>query len=165
MSKNIEIITATSEIGAGKRGAGIGPGAVVTELLHKRPDLDSKLKIHRIPDQNDKIDDITDHPYSKKIQYLSNAMASVTKGVEFSLNHGYFPLILSGDHSNAIGAVSGFRNHFDQGNIGVIWVDAHLDLHSPFTTPSGNIHGMALNALLATDNTQRKRNEPDEESL
>ena len=68
------------------------------------------------------------------------------KQVERSLGQGRLPLVLGGDHSIAIGSVAGSTNHFArQGEaLGLIWFDAHGDANTPDTTPSGNIHGMAL---------------------
>jgi len=85
--------------------------------------------------------------------------------VESCLNANRLPIILSGDHSNAIGSLAGFCRHFGCENTGVLWIDAHLDLHSPYTTPSGNIHGMALNASLNNDNIENQCNELDAETI
>ena len=61
-----------------------------------------------------------------------------------------FPLVLGGDHSQAIGTISGLSKYYKEKNedIGVIWVDAHTDMNTPGTSPSGNIHGMPLSSLL-----------------
>jgi arginase len=66
---------------------------------------------------------------------------------------------LSGDHPSALGSLAGLKRTYDTQQIGVVWIDAHADLHSPFSTPSGNIHGMPLAAALAQDNRAFKRNE------
>ena len=73
----------------------------------------------------------------------------------------YFPIVLSGDHSSALGTISGVKSAFPEQNVGVIWIDAHADLHSPYTSPSGNIHGMPLAAALANDNLDSKTNAVD----
>jgi len=65
---------------------------------------------------------------------------------------------LSGDHSLALGSLAGLKRTYGAQQIGVVWIDAHADLHSPFSTPSGNIHGMPLAAALAQDNRAYKRN-------
>ena len=72
-------------------------------------------------------------------------------------------MVLSGDHSSALGTISGIKIAFPEKRLGVVWVDAHADIHSPYTTPSGNVHGMPLAAALADDNLDRKINdlEPD----
>jgi arginase len=164
MAKRIEIIEAASEIGAGKRGAGKGPATVLHLLQQKHSPLLHGAARFKVLDLNEEtIPELS--PYARRISGLTEAMSKLSGSVEHSLKNGFFPLLLSGDHSNAIGSVSGFKNYYADQTIGVIWVDAHLDLHSPFTTPSGNIHGMALNALLANDNEQSKKNEPSEDAL
>jgi arginase len=85
--------------------------------------------------------------------------------VQSCLNANKLPIILSGDHSNAVGSLAGFSRHFGCENTGIIWIDAHLDLHSPYTTPSGNIHGMALNASLNYDNLEHQCNQLDAETI
>jgi arginase len=85
--------------------------------------------------------------------------------VESCLNASRLPIILSGDHSNAIGSLAGFCRHFGCENTGILWIDAHLDLHSPYTTPSGNIHGMALNTSLNNDNLDHQCNQLDAETI
>jgi len=69
--------------------------------------------------------------------------------VEIVLREGCFPLVLGGDHALSAGTVTAVADHFrDQGRgIGLIWVDAHTDMNTPETTPSGNIHGMVLSVL------------------
>mgnify|MGYP006334351403 FL=1 len=76
----------------------------------------------------------------------------------------YFPIVLSGDHSSALGTISGIKSAFPEQNVGVIWIDAHADLHSPYTSPSGNIHGMPLAAALANDNLDAKTNAVDSDT-
>ena len=78
-----------------------------------------------------------------------------------SLKKNFFPFMLSGDHSSAVGTISGIKAANPSSRIGVIWIDAHADLHSPFTTPSGNVHGMTLMALLNQDNYNRRLHELD----
>jgi arginase len=69
--------------------------------------------------------------------------------VKDALEHGCFPLLLGGDHSLTIGSGSAMADHYrEEGqSIGVLWVDAHTDMNTPETTPSGNIHGMSLAVL------------------
>ena len=82
----------------------------------------------------------------------------MARAVEDTLHKGYFPLVLSGDHSSALGTMAGLKRAYPTQKIGVIWIDAHADLHSPYSTPSGNIHGMPLAAALANDNRTDQRN-------
>ena len=68
-----------------------------------------------------------------------------------------FPIVVGGDHSIAIGSVSGTKMAFPNERLGVVWIDAHADLHSPWTTPSGNVHGMPLALLMHIEKKGRNR--------
>jgi arginase len=92
------------------------------------------------------------------VERLSNEVAKILKNNEF-------PIMISGDHSCSIGAVSGIKKAFPKSRIGLIWIDAHADIHSPYTSPSGNLHGMPLAVLLDEDNLDSKINKPDQETL
>ena len=72
-----------------------------------------------------------------------------------------FPLIISGDHSSAGGTIAGIKKAYPESRLGLIWIDAHADLHSPYTSPSGNIHGMPLATALNEDNLDSSRKELD----
>ena len=72
-----------------------------------------------------------------------------------------FPIVFSGDHGNAAGTISGIKTAFPDKRLGVIWMDAHADLHSPYTSLSGNIHGMPLAISAAEDNRENQMNIPD----
>ena len=65
-------------------------------------------------------------------------------------------MVLSGDHSSAGGTIAGIKMAKPKSNLGVIWIDAHADLHTPYTTPSGNMHGMPLAAAIGEDNVEAK---------
>lgn len=163
MDRRIQVIKAASDIGAGKKGAALGPKTVLDTFEKHFPQKFGTFSISEVPVTPGL--EATERAYARNITTLLPAMRELNQQVSSVLDSGSFPLILSGDHSNAIGAVSGFTDHFDKDNIGIIWIDAHLDLHSPYTTPSGNIHGMALNALIGLDNIELKQNDPDPESI
>ena len=76
-----------------------------------------------------------------------------------------FPVIISGDHSNAGGTIAGIKMAFPKDTLGVIWIDAHADLHSPYTTPSGNLHGMPLATATALDNKVCQINQPEKKTI
>lgn len=75
------------------------------------------------------------------------------------MNENEFPLVISGDHSSALGTLGGIKAAYPDKRVGAVWIDAHADLHSPYTSPSGNIHGMPLAAALNDDNLDCKINE------
>ncbi len=160
MGREIKIIEAASENGAGKRGASLGPKAVLLEAREQKLGLFNNRPWEEVPNHNHLITPDYNTPHAKNIENLLPSLTEVANKVEATLRDDYFPLVISGDHSNAIGTVSGIKNFFTDEKIGVIWVDAHMDLHSPYTTPSGNVHGMALNALMDKDNLEHKRNQP-----
>ncbi len=90
--------------------------------------------------------------FAKRIEHVLQQCERVCDSVSTNLQKGYFPIILSGDHSSALGVISGIKKAYPEKKLGVVWIDAHADLHSPFTSPSGNIHGMPLAAAMQIDN-------------
>ncbi len=92
--------------------------------------------------------------YAKILSELNNNTAKEI----YEIVRKQYPLVISGDHSNAIGIMAGLREAIGRDKkLGVIWVDAHADLHTPYTTPSGNLHGMSLAASMGFDNTELSR--------
>jgi arginase len=88
----------------------------------------------------------------------------ISKAVSESIKDSFFPVVLSGDHSNAGGTIAGIKIAKPNSKLGVIWIDAHADLHTPYTTPSGNMHGMPLSAAIADDNKESSTHELDEKT-
>jgi len=89
----------------------------------------------------------------------------VSKAVCETLKSGLFPLVLAGDHSTAGGTIAGIKMAKPKNRLGVIWIDAHADMHSPYTTPSGNMHGMPLTTALAEDNLDNQVHNPDAQTV
>ena len=73
--------------------------------------------------------------------------------------------VLGGDHSTAAGTIAGIKKAFPNRRLGVVWIDAHADIHSPYTTPSGNMHGMPLAVATDNDNLAHKINHLDAETI
>jgi arginase len=164
-SKNIKIIEVTSELGAGTRGSSLGPAALRYSDINK-----GRRKINRFPfewvdDVNEMLAQGSKYEFAWHIDHISGIIAAVAEKVEENLKAGFFPLVVSGDHSNAAGTVSGIKNFIGEKRLGVVWIDAHADIHSPYTTPSGNMHGMPLALLLGEDNAESQINEPDEQTI
>jgi arginase len=80
------------------------------------------------------------------------------------MKNNFFPVVLSGDHSTSGATITGIRMAKPKARLGVIWIDAHADLHTPYTTPSGNVHGMPLAIAINEDNEEYAVHEPDEET-
>lgn len=162
--KNIKIIEVPSELGAGTRGASMGVDAIKIAAL----DFMSNFFIHfpseKIEISNHLLYEPIQSPYAKRIHGILAMYERISKSVCDSIKNNFFPVILSGDHSNAGGTIAGIKMAKPKSKLGVIWIDAHADLHTPYTTPSGNMHGMPLAAAIGEDNTESKVHELDEKT-
>lgn len=87
--------------------------------------------------------------FARHIDYLLPVYEKVADDIATELRAGHFPFVLAGDHSTAGGTIAGIKKAFPDKKLGVVWIDAHGDLHTPFTTQSGNIHGMPVGTALA----------------
>jgi arginase len=164
--KNIKLIEVKSEIGAGTRGASMGPDAIKIAALDFGSSFFKKNRSVEVMHENKLLLEPVVHDYAKRIKGVYTVCERVAKEVAKSVtDNRNFPIVLGGDHSSAIGSVAGIKMAFPDKRIGVIWIDAHADMHSPYTTPSGNMHGMTLAALLGEDNLEQAVNKPDEETI
>ena len=163
--KQIRLLEVKSEVGAGTRGASLGIDAIKIAALDFRSDF---FKTHRginIPDDNAALFGMIESRYAKRIRSVLKMYERVGAAVRDTLKDGKFPIILSGDHSTAGGSIAGVKMAYPDSRLGVIWIDAHADLHSPYTSPSGNMHGMPLATALAEDNIENKVNNLDYETI
>jgi len=96
-----------------------------------------------------------------RITEIVSQCRRVSDSIKKTLNDGHFPLIISGDHSSAMGTLSGIKAQYPDKRVAAIWIDAHADLHSPYTSPSGNVHGMPLAAAMGEDNLVAQINNVD----
>ena len=159
MRQKVVIIESASENGAGKRGASLGPSALLLEAREQGITIFDNLEWIESTNFNDFYNPDNENQHAKNAKSVYKALNALAKNTEKVISEGNFPLILTGDHSNAIGSISGLKNAYPNKRIGVMWIDAHYDLHSPYTSPSGNIHGMSLNALIADDNKEEQVND------
>ncbi|WP_047150688.1 arginase [Aneurinibacillus tyrosinisolvens] len=143
INSNISIVGVPMDLGADRRGVDMGPSAIryagVIERLealgyavHDKGDL----VVHRSGQYNTVG---TNLKYLEEIARVNSELAAV---VVEEMKKGHFPLVIGGDHSIAIGTIAGVLQH--RKKTGVIWYDAHGDLNTALTSPSGNIHGMSL---------------------
>ena len=164
--KTIRLIEIKSEIGAGTRGASMGHDAVKIAALDFGSSFFKKNRPLEVPHENRLLLEPVVHDYAKRVKGVYTICDRVAKELTKTLKDPkYFPIVLGGDHSSAIGTVAGIKAALPDKRLGIIWIDAHADLHSPYTTPSGNMHGMTLAALLAEDNMEMAVNKPDEETV
>jgi arginase len=144
---HIAIIGAPLDLGAGRRGVDMGPSAVRVANLNARlaslgyevEDLGNVA----VSQQESEPEGPKNAKYLPQITDTCTRLAMI---VEEAMDRGSVPLVLGGDHSVAVGTVSGVSNHFRRQNakVGLIWIDAHADMNTPETSPSGNVHGMPL---------------------
>jgi len=157
--KGITLVENRSELGAGTRGASLGINALKVAAWNFNSSYFKKYKSLQVKDQNHIITSPVDTPSAKRIGGLfkvyENQMKVINKVLIEKKN---FPIALSADHACAGGTIAGIKKAYPEKRLGVIWIDAHGDLHSPYTSPSGNMHGMPLAAALALDNLESKRN-------
>ncbi|MDX1904788.1 MAG: arginase [Thermonemataceae bacterium] len=158
------IIEIKSEIGAGTRGASLGIDALKIASLKKNDNFFYHCPTYEVRTFNESLFEKTPYLKAKRIDYLLKTLQNVSDAVSQSLLAEDFPIILAGDHSTAAGTIAGIKKTMPNKRLGVIWIDAHADLHSPYTTPSGNMHGMPLAMALAEDNLDAKINDVDEKT-
>lgn len=162
--KNIKLIEVPSEIGAGTRGASLGVDAIKIAALDFMSNFFVHFPSEKIESLNNLLFEPIQSPYAKRIQGVLNMYERISNAVSDSMKNNFFPVILSGDHSNAGGTIAGIKMAKPKSKLGVIWIDAHADLHTPYTTPSGNMHGMPLATAIAEDNKEMKVHELDEKT-
>jgi arginase len=144
---HIAIIGVPLDLGAGRRGVDMGPSAVRVANLNAR-----------LTEIGFEVDDLGNVPVAQPESYpegqpqarylpqITQTCTDLAELVEKQMAAGKCPLVLGGDHSLAVGTVSGVSKHLRQRDekLGMIWIDAHTDMNTPTTTPSGNVHGMPL---------------------
>jgi arginase len=151
MAQKIRIIGVPMDLGASRRGVDMGPSALRVAGLQAR----IKQLGHQVEDiGNISVKQPEEMSYGeKRAKYLgeiAEACKDLGEAVEKSLVEGFLPLVLGGDHSIAVGAVSGVATHFrkEKKEVGYIWLDAHGDMNTPESSPSGNVHGMPLASVM-----------------
>tara|TARA_B100000809_G_scaffold227995_1_gene240714 strand:+ start:14282 stop:15232 length:951 start_codon:yes stop_codon:yes gene_type:complete len=159
MKKPIKIIKNRSDIGAGTRGSDMGIDAIEIAAINNKNDYFSLFEFEEVDTENESIYNKVNNPFGKRIKFVLAQCTRLSNSVKATLDNGEFPLVLSGDHSSALGTISGIKASYPSKRLGVVWIDAHADIHSPYTSPSGNIHGMPLAAALANDNLDCQVNE------
>lgn len=162
--RNIKLIEVPSEIGAGTRGASLGIDAIKVAGLDFMSNFFVNFPSEKVPAVNHMLFDPIQSPYAKRINGILTIYERVSKAVHDTLKSNVFPVVLSGDHSSAGGTIAGIRMAKPRAKLGVIWIDAHADLHSPYTTPSGNMHGMPLATAIAEDNLSCKLHNIDDKT-
>jgi arginase len=165
MKKRIRLIKNRSDIGAGTRGSDMGIDAIEIAAINKGSEYFNNFPFVDVETHNETIYNKDRNSFAKRIEHVVQQCTRVAQTVERTLTEGEFPIVFSGDHSSALGTISGIKAAYPDSTLGVVWIDAHADLHSPYTSPSGNIHGMPLAAALGNDNLNCQVNDVAGETL
>ena len=150
--QEIRIIKNRSDVGAGTRGSDLGIDAIEIAAINNKNSLFNNYKFEDVDTENESIYNKVNNSFAKRIDSVLNQCTRLANHVKDNLEKKRFPIVLSGDHSAALGTISGIKAAYSKQRLGVVWIDAHADIHSPYSSPSGNIHGMPLAAALADDN-------------
>ena len=147
----VHVLGVPMDLGSGRRGVDMGPSAIriaglearLRELGHTVVD-DGDVNIRNMEEL--KVGDVR----ARYLTEIARAAEVTCRKVDRIVSRGHFPLVLGGDHSIAVGTVSGIAAHArrEGKRVGLLWVDAHGDINTPETSPSGNIHGMPVAALM-----------------
>jgi len=165
MMKTIKLIKNRSDIGAGTRGSDLGIDGLEIAAINAQNNYFTRFDYVDVDTHNETIYNKVNAPFAKRIACVYEQCERVAKAVEKVLQENHFAIVLSGDHSSALGSISGVKAKYNSDQVGVVWIDAHADLHSPYTTPSGNVHGMPLAAALNEDNLDHQTNEVTEKTI
>lgn len=140
--RHVHIIGVPLDLGQAERGTDVGPAALRYAGLREALEREG----HHVTDAgNVQVLPAVSVPPTDRMAVIAASNRELFEQCQGALSLGRFPLVLGGDHSVAVGSVSA---SFRERNAGLIWVDAHADFNTPQTSPSGNIHGMPLAALV-----------------
>jgi len=148
LNKHIAIIGAPLDLGAGRRGVDMGPSALRVAGLGKRLSAlgYDVSDMGNIPVAQAEAVEDAGSSHARFLPQIAAACERLGEMVAQALANGQTPLVLGGDHSVAVGTVGGVSRFFrdSQRKIGLLWMDAHADMNTPESSPSGNVHGMPL---------------------
>lgn len=149
---DISIIGVPMDLGQTRRGVDMGPSAIrYAGIIERIKALGCQVEdLGDIAVDRLQHNDGVENPKLKNVEQVTAVCNELARAVDDVIKHTRFPLILGGDHSIAIGSIAGLAKHYN--NLGLIWYDAHGDLNTDATTPSGNIHGMSLAASIGHGN-------------
>jgi arginase len=147
----VHVLGVPMDLGSGRRGVDMGPSAIRIAGLEER----LRELGHEVVDEGDlviknmeelKVGDVR----ARYVAEIARAAKLAAAKIERVMSQGHFPLVLGGDHSISVGTVSGIAAfaRTKRKKVGLLWIDAHGDINTPDTSPSGNIHGMPVASLL-----------------
>ena len=165
--KKIKLIEVSSDLGGVKPGASISMDAIrIASYNSTTKDFYTRFEnLHtRITAPNGTFCLSYKHSFAKRIENIYPVCKQTSKEVSESILQNDFTLVISGDHSTAAGTIAGIKQAYPQKRLGVVWIDAHTDVHNPYTSDSANMHGMPLGTAINDNNLECKYNDIDTET-
>ncbi len=161
----IKLIEVYSDIAGSKKGASLG----IDALKQSCEDIDSQyfknFLSEAILDENEAHEHGSDYEHAKYIDKIYLVVSRLAQRVKALREKNLFPIVLAGDHASCAGTMHGLRMAHPEDEIGVVYIDAHADIHSPYTSDSGNLHGMPLAMACGLDNKNSAINKPSDEEI
>ena len=147
----VSITNVHLDLGAGRRGTDMGSSAIhVAGLIPRLQAMGHEVIDSRQIATDSYEDSEVGDPTARFLGPIASTCRALADRVESNMEAGHVPLVLGGDHAQAMGTISGMARALRRRGerLGVLWIDAHTDMNTPSTSPSGNVHGMPLAALL-----------------
>lgn len=157
-SRFIKIVEVYSDIAGRKRGAGYGIDALMKSCDEVGSRYFKKYPAEVILDENSSFEKPTLYKNAKYIDSIYLVVKRVASRIKDLRKQNLFPIVLAGDHASCAGTMHGLKMAHPNDEIGVVYIDAHADIHSPYTSASGNLHGMSLAIATALDNKSSRIN-------
>ena len=161
----IQLLEVYCGVAGARKGAHLGIDAlslacdeIDCKYFHRYP-------IKRIKDEKLGLAGDSEFKHLKYMNRVTKVISQVATTIEDIKNNNRFPIILAGDHSTSAGTMHGLKMAYPKDEIGVVYIDAHADIHSVYTSHSGNMHGMPLAIACSLDNEKEKRNKPSKQEI
>ncbi len=152
-NRNPHFFCVKSELGVGTRGASLGPDALMIQAAKVGSDIFKQRPVTEYQPGQKPLYHPPRTPHGRYFEHILPRWASIAETTQQLAVSDDFPVFLTGDHSSAGAIIAGLKIAHPDKSLGVVWIDAHLDLHTPYTSRSGNVHGMPLGASLGLTST------------
>lgn len=154
----IRLVEVHSDLAGARQGASGGIDALIKRGLEKHSSYFEKYPAEVILHENEKLKEPSAFAYAKYIDSVGQVIERIAQRICALRQDKFFPIVIAADHSSAAGTMAGLKLAHPDDEIGVVYIDAHADIHTPYTTPSGNMHGMPLAIATALDNDEEQIN-------
>ncbi len=165
INRHIKLVEIYSDIAGRRKGAAMGINALKKSCEELGSNYFEKFMTEAVKDENHSYDKGSQFKNAKFIDRVSLVINRMCDKVYKLRKKNYFPIILAGDHSTCAGTMHGLKKAHPNDEIGVVYIDAHADIHSPYTSLSGNMHGMPLASVCSIDNLDYKINDLSQKEM